>query len=244
MKKPLSELDDIKMSSILKQKTITNVMVKQKTKKRPRLILMGSIACLVFAFALGYVFSESSKIVQKPADNPYAYVAFDINPSLELQLDKSNRVIGIVSYNDDAKRVLSNVDLQGYEVLEALGRLLNTDEIKTYMQSGYLQVSVYSDDGDHAILLEQEIDNSLAGILKQEQYGCSCASKSEQKSANEHHMSFGRYQIIEQIINVDQSYTMKQLESYSMRELNNLYQQLTGNQFSEEHHSEKSDHHH
>ena len=53
-----------------------------------------------------------------------AYVSLDINPGLELALDRSAAVIRLTPLDPEGKRLAENLDLRGLPVDQALGRLL------------------------------------------------------------------------------------------------------------------------
>ncbi|RPF42745.1 hypothetical protein EDD75_1855 [Thermodesulfitimonas autotrophica] len=55
---------------------------------------------------------------------PVAYVALDINPSLELGLDRQERVVRVEALNGDAVRLTAGVKLRGLPVTEAVKALI------------------------------------------------------------------------------------------------------------------------
>lgn len=241
MKNPLHDLDKVTMSAGLKEKTVRNVMAKRRKNRNSIVAFASVMACAIFAFSLRFLMDTPSNNIPT-ATQPYAYVALDINPSMELHLDAKDQVIDVISYNKESEHILQTLDLQGYSIVEALQALIEHEEIQDYMLDGFLQVSVYSEDSSRTITLEQQIDRSLSKVLTQDQYSCSCASKSDHEEADKHHMSFGRYQLIEQIMTMDSSYTIEALETYSMRELKNLYSALDS-EHTEENPNTSSGHH-
>lgn len=55
---------------------------------------------------------------------PYMYVDIDINPSLELGLDKSNKIVKYQSLNSDAETLIDKLILDGLNLEEGLKRVL------------------------------------------------------------------------------------------------------------------------
>lgn len=233
--KPLHDLDQIKAHSELKLKTLNVVMNRQQQKKK--YVISGFVGvftclCIIFAFR----FLPSNSVVPSVVDNDiYAYVSVDINPSMEFQLDKDDKIVNIISYNDDAKTILEQGSFKGLTIQEMISWLLSNETIQDYMNSGYMQVSVYSDDKSHSLALEKQLDSSLSKQLKSSQYGCSCVTGEEQQAAIKHHMSFGKYQAIELILNLNNQYTLEQLEIMSMYDIKTIYEELTGNAYPQSH---------
>lgn len=58
-----------------------------------------------------------------PIDRTYAFVDIDINPSLELLIDRKNLVVGINTINKDAETLLADNDLKGMTVDDAIEKI-------------------------------------------------------------------------------------------------------------------------
>lgn len=241
LKKPLHELDRVIMSNQLKEKTLQGVMTRKRKHRNSVFAIVSLATCVMFALLLHNTLEKQTSIY--PSAAPYAYVSFDINPSLEFYLDEQNQILDVISYNKDSDAILQALDVEGYEVTEAIQMLLNNSVVQAYMENGFLQLSVYSDDSSRSVELEQQLNSALSTMLNQDKYTCYCASRKEQQEAKAHHMSFGRYQIIDAIIQSNATYTIEQLQNYSMRELHELYAQVT-NSDSYGHHSETNKEHH
>lgn len=227
LKKPLADLDQIKTTKELTQTTLAHIHAKQKKAHRKTPFALAIAACVVLLCISVPLFQNHSPtaIVQQV----YTYVSFDINPSIELQLNEEQMVIDTKAYNEDGETLLSQLALQNHSLQEAIDLLIENELFQSYMETGYLQVSVFSQDTQHSITLENEIDQTLSHHYGKDQYGCTCASKRDHESASSHHMSIGRYQMMEDIIAIDPTQTIESLQGKTMRELKNLYEQLTQN---------------
>ncbi|MFD1179073.1 hypothetical protein ACFQ3W_22600 [Paenibacillus puldeungensis] len=64
---------------------------------------------------------------------PLTLVAVDINPSVELWVDQKEKIKEVELINDDAKSLVSDQDLQGKTIYDALGLIIDKAE-----QGGYL----------------------------------------------------------------------------------------------------------
>lgn len=227
LKKPLSDLDQLHASKELKQHTLEAVMAKRKQHHSwyyGLAFVLTCVLCMVF-----YQTSQTnSEPVVEPAPQVYAYVTFDINPSLEFYLDENNQIIDTKAYNKDGEALLAQLSLKNESLTESISQLLSNTLFQSYMKDGYLQVSVYSEDETHSLALETMLDETIGEHYDDDQYGCTCASKHDQEQANNHHMSFGRYQMIEMILRADESYQVDDLQDLPMKELKELYEKLSG----------------
>ena len=130
MRKSLSDLDQIKADPQLKAKTLQAVIRKQPIKHHA--YKWGVLAlgfCLLLAIFLPYALNSNSRASVPVKKDVYAYVSVDINPSMEFQLDKNNKIIHTIDYNEEAARILKQKDLTGYTIKEAMDWLLTDKQI-------------------------------------------------------------------------------------------------------------------
>lgn len=66
---------------------------------------------------------------------PVAYVALDINPSVELGLDRQEQVIRVQALNSDAKRLIAGLELRGQPVAQAVRLLIGRAAALGYVGS-------------------------------------------------------------------------------------------------------------
>lgn len=234
LKRTLSDLDQIKASTHLKNKTLYTVMQKKPKKQVSNthyIFALASVVIFVFGFLL------FPRIIDKiePKQSIDAYVSVDINPSMEFRLDNNNKVIDIIAYNEEAKIIIETVNVKGMNVENALLRLLENENILNYMELGYMRVGVYTEDEIRSAKLEASINQSLSTVLKTTQYSCARASKIEYLEAENHHLSFGKYQVIELILELNQGFTIEELKDNSIRELKEVYESLSGESLSSSH---------
>ncbi|MGD9901324.1 MAG: hypothetical protein AB7S44_02170 [Spirochaetales bacterium] len=109
--------------------------VKQKVQTRklaPRLVAsVLSVILLVFG-AIGGIFAFI------PTGTVYAYstVTLDINPSLEIIVDKDENVLAVNGINDDAATLLQGLSLTGLKYYNAIQTILAEAISKGYINAG------------------------------------------------------------------------------------------------------------
>lgn len=90
---------------------------------------------------------------------PVAYVALDINPSLELGIDRQERVVKVVCLNEEARRLAAGVKVRGLPVTKAVTVLLGRAKALEYLdsrRSGVVLVTVISVRKDAPVPVEVE----------------------------------------------------------------------------------------
>lgn len=118
--------------------------------------------------ALGLLFSvtacggTATSGVSSPDDGSvtaaaYAYLAIDINPSVEIVV-KDGKVESVRAANDDASVLLSGEDLVGLTVAEATDKIVALAERMGYLNEGNksVKITVLSDDEDY----KKEVETS------------------------------------------------------------------------------------
>lgn len=149
---------------------------------------------------------------------PTAYVAIDINPSLELSLDQSDTVVGASGVNQDGWAVLGALDLEGMAYGEALRTLGESQAMAPYLTAdSYVQLSITTDDVRQEQGLAAISDEFLATLP----CGgfCAAASHAQRQEASAHGMGCGRYQAAQQLMALDSTLTWEDCEQMSLREL-------------------------
>ncbi len=208
----LEELDNMKASQEIKDKTLKYIMSKQKKKNYIPLSIVLIMSCLI----IGFLTFQNQPMIDP---SPIAYISLDINPSLEIELDSDYKVIKVNTYNEDAKSIVQESEIQGLDVQEAIQVLLKNQEYTTYLEEGILEVGIYSPDKTISSKLENMVNQYIGKQLSREQYHCSQVNQETYKNAGSHHMSSGKYRIIEDILSYTQDYTIANLNDLSIREL-------------------------
>ena len=212
MNNPLKELDQIYASEEIKKQTLNYVI---NCKHYSNLLLLVPLCVCVLLFGI-FIFPKDGKIV------PVAYVSLDINPSLELQLDAKDIVIKVVTYNQEDQRVIDKLTLTGVKLQAAILTLLSDEQYNDYLQNGLLEVSVFANNQSLSSNLEITLNNLLSKQLGTNRYHCSQVDQETHHNASSHHMSAGKYQIIETIMSYTSQYSFAELNQFSVQELYNI----------------------
>jgi len=131
-----------------------------------------------------------------------AYVCLDINPSVEMALDKNSVVRGVNPLNDDGKNLVDGMDLEGKDIREAVEDLVLAALDKKYILPGEENVvmsSVVPESKTDAPVIEamvrESIDASLQGKNIQAEVAVLEAPPEVREEAGKAGMSTGRYML-------------------------------------------------
>lgn len=174
----------------------------------------GVIGALAACLVLGAVLFG----VTRAGAEPTAFVDIDINPSIELQVNRFDKVVAAEAVNTDGEAVLAQLDLAGLPYDEALALLTNSDALAPYLEeNSYIQVSVAANDQGQEQALTTASEECLANLP----YRASCHAVSLQthEEAHAHGMGCGRYTAAVELASLDPEVTVEDCADLSMREL-------------------------
>ena len=223
LNKPLRSLDHIHADSQLKQKTLINVLESKKTRSSPlkrKCALAALTLCILISFPFLYLFSSSSTPNADHSDNNVeAIISFDINPSIEFKVNKDLIVTSVKPYNQDAKNIVSPLNLKGKRIDTAIDILLQDTAYTTYFEDGILEIGIYTKNNKLSAQLDTLVQEELQNKLSTSQYHCSHIDEETHIAAHNSHTSIGKYRVIEEILSYDKTYSLEVLSSKSMKEL-------------------------
>ena len=165
-------------------------------------------------------------------------VTLDVNPSIQLHLDEDDKVIEAIAVNDDAKKVLQDMELEQADANVAMNAVLGS-----LVKNGYLNanqntvlLSVENDDDQARVALEDELSQYIYTTLKS--YSIEGAIYSQdididddvESLMNKYSISYGKANLIEDIIDENddakKTYKVEDLVKLNAQDLILIYQSL------------------
>ena len=146
-------------------------------------------------------------------------INMDINPSIEINLKKGNKVKGVNALNDDAKEIVSN-DLKGKSLEDTLDIIVKNVIDKGYTDDKQVTILLYStgniDNGDLRLkvgnsFMNQSIATDIIVIDK--------VTKEDQKLAKEYNISPAKAAYINSILKENKNMDVANLADDSARSL-------------------------
>ncbi len=188
-----------------------------RTERRParpltRRAAIALAACLALAAVGvgGYAWAQA----------PCAYVAIDVNPSIELGINRLGNVASVRAYNEDGERLLQALDLDGLAYADAMAAL--EERLRGYLDDGAtVEMTVVCDDERQAAELEQVGVGCLSASGSGSVH-CSHASSEEHHAAESAGMGLGKYRLYLELVDAGVNISPEEASAMTMRELRAL----------------------
>lgn len=203
-------LDRIQATEELKQNTLHYLDERQQKKRRVRVHY--ALAYVMAAAGLLFLIGIGGRSVYR---RPVSYISIDVNPSIELSVNRFGRVVSAEAYNEDGSGVLEQVPLKNVSYMQAVNRLLNDDKYNRYLeQDGVLVFTVISEQ-------PEDILEELSASEMAEKYGALTYTSdlSCREEAHQHEMSFGKYRTYLELRGYDEGVTIEDCHGMTMGEL-------------------------
>lgn len=153
-----------------------------------------------------------------------AHVSIDVNPSVELTLNRFDRVIATYAFNEDGERILSEADLRGKVSSEAAGELFSLMEAAGYfVGEPFVSITVQSANGERDRVLcdalRQLIDERVQALQPAAEVEVFSVSAEVWQGAHGCNMSPARYLAIQELLEVDEDATLEAYGDSSIRQI-------------------------
>lgn len=209
-------LDDI-LEGCDREKGQVISMEKRKNKKLSRILSIAAVFVLLIAGVFLYKNFTGSDAA--------ALVSIDVNPSIELEVDADERIISARALNDDGKKVLSGMKLEGTDLNTGVNAIVGS-----MLKNGYIDelrnsvlVSVSGDGSIDTAALEaklmQEVSSALDGAGAVVAQNLDDIDDDTRRLAERYGISVGKAAFIEKIIELNPTLKVEELASLSINEL-------------------------
>ena len=142
--------------------TVIPMTTKKTTKRRWTSLIA---ACLAVMLLGGGLFYQRANAVA-------SVVSLDVNPSIELKVNRSEKVLVCTPLNEDAKAILADMgngaDLKGAKLDVAVNAIVGSLVRNGYLDSisSAIMISVEDKDTARAEKLQRELTSTVDGVLQ------------------------------------------------------------------------------
>lgn len=152
--------------------------------------------------------------------SPAAYISIDINPSLELGINRFDRVVSVEYFNSDGQELAEQLDIRYMNYSDALEELLSEQTVEAYLADGaVMAVTVAgSDEGKTSQILEN-VETCTAGHTN---ISCHSGDIEEMHDAHSEGLSLGKYRAYLELKALDPAVTPDDIRDLPMREIRDL----------------------
>ena len=186
-----------------------------KTKK---IIVYSIIVFFIVAILFcGFMFYKSNSVL--------AVIGIDINPSLELKINSNNKVVNVVTNNDDAKKIVGDMDLTGSNLDVAVNALMGSMLKNGYINQDENSILISLVDGNYDV---KDLANNVYNYLESETVKPSVLVESgnttdyDKELANKYNISVSKVKLINSIVSSNNLYKFEDLVKFNTNELNLL----------------------
>lgn len=197
------------------------IIMMQDRKKTPTLTRWAGIAAaFVLVLGIAGIYSTNYTVAST--------VSLDVNPSVEIQANRNDKVLAVTANNQDGQVILGDMDFEGSDLDVAVNALIGS-----MVRNGYLTelansvlISVDSKDPARSEELELRLAQEINALLQTEAFSGSVLSQTItqdhalQSTADQYGITLGKAQLIQEIIDQDPRYTFDTLATLSINDLN------------------------
>ena len=201
-------------------------MTTKKTTKRKWTSLIA--ACLaVMLLGGGGLFYQRANAVA-------SVVSLDVNPSIELKVNRSEKVLVCTPLNEDAKTILADMgngaDLKGAKLDVAVNAIVGSLVRNGYLNSisSAIMISVEDKDTARAEKLQRELTSAVDGVLQTSEAKAAVLTQTltqdaaREQQARENNISTGKAALVNRVLALNATLKFDALAKLSVEELKDL----------------------
>ena len=201
-------------------------MTTKKTANRKWTTLVA--ACLaVMLLCGGGVFYQQAHAVA-------SVVSLDVNPSIELKVNRSEKVLVCTPLNEDAKAILADMsngaDLKGAKLDVAVNAIVGSLVRNGYLDSisSAIMISVEDKDAARAEKLQRELTSAVDGVLQTSEAKAAVLTQTltqdaaREQQARENNISTGKAALVNRVLAINPSLKFDALAKLLVEELKDL----------------------
>ena len=204
--------------------TVINMETKKPTKRRWTSLIA---ACLAVMLLGGGLFYQRANAVA-------SVVSLDVNPSIELKVNRSEKVLVCTPLNEDAKAILADMsngaDLKGAKLDVAVNAIVGSLVRNGYLDSisSAIMISVEDKDAARAEKLQRELTSAVDGVLQTSEAKAAVLTQTltqdaaREQQARENNISTGKAALVNCVLAINPSLKFDALAKLSVEELKDL----------------------
>ena len=204
--------------------TVINMETKKPTKRRWTSLIA---ACLAVMLLGGGLFYQRANAVA-------SVVSLDVNPSIELKVNRSEKVLVCTPLNEDAKAILADMsngaDLKGAKLDVAVNAIVGSLVRNGYLDSisSAIMISVEDKDTARAEKLQRELSSTVDGVLQTSEAKAAVLTQTltqdagREQQARENNISTGKAALVNHVLALNSALKFDELAKLSVEELKDL----------------------
>ena len=157
---------------------------------------------------------------------PSAIISIDVNPSLELGVNRFDKVVSVEGYNDDGAALADAIDVKYMDYAQALTRILDSDAFAPYAsEDAAVSIAVFGSDEQKSSEMLSQVEACTAGYRNTH---CYADNMEVAAAAHAVGLSCGKYRAYLELHALDPSVTPADIQGMTMREIRDRIAALSG----------------
>ena len=205
--------------------TVIPMMTKKTTKRKWTSLIAACLAVMLLGG--GGLFYQRANAVA-------SVVSLDVNPSIELKVNRSEKVLVCTPLNEDAKAILADMgngaDLKGAKLDVAVNAIVGSLVRNGYLNSisSAIMISVEDKDTARAEKLQRELTSTVDGVLQTSKSRASVLTQTLTQDAGltqqarENSISTGKAALVNRVLALNPALKFDALAKLSVEELKDL----------------------
>lgn len=211
----------IKAEDELKAQTKAFVYEEMAKKSRPRRFFQRK---LVYALSLSFILLLAVAGGHHLYFTTTAIISMDINPSIELDVNRFNKVIGVTGYNDDGVDLAQSLDVLYLNYDQAIDEVIQSEKVAECLANNeFLSIAVVQMDEEQGEAILQYVSSCTANHANAHCYGVNAEDVAE---AHSYGLSYGKYTTYLELKDC-MDITPEEVAGMTMRELRDLLMKVS-----------------
>ena len=201
-------------------------MTTKKTIKRKWTTLVAACLAVMLLGGGGLFYQQANAVA--------SVVSLDVNPSIELKVNRSEKVLVCTPLNEDAKAILADMgngaDLKGAKLDVAVNAIVGSLVRNGYLNSisSAIMISVEDKDTARAEKLQRDLTSTVDSVLQTSESRASVLTQTLtqdaglEQQARENNISTGKAALVNRVLTINPSLKFDALAKLSVEELKDL----------------------
>lgn len=217
----------VQAGSELKDRTKAYIYQKTKGYRRARDTGYKRLACAFACLALVLLGGYWTYFT------PTVEISIDVNPSIELGVNRFNRVVSLKSWNEDGRELLQSLDIKYMEYSQAVDQIMESEAVASLLSNGeVVAIAVIGTGGAQSEEILTTLQSRTAG---QDNAYCYSARAEEVEAAHALGLSYGKYRAYLELQALDSTVTADDIQNMTMREIRDRIGELSTGEGDETH---------
>ena len=205
--------------------TVIPMTTKKTTKRRWTSLIAACLAVMLLGGG-GVFYQRANAVV--------SVVSLDVNPSIELKVNRSEKVLVCTPLNEDAEAILADMsngaDLKGAKLDVAVNAIVGSLVRNGYLDSisSAIMISVEDKDTARAEKLQRELTSTVDGVLQTSEAKAAVLTQTltqdagREQQARENNISTGKAALVNHVLALNSALKFDALAKLSVEELKDL----------------------